>query len=56
MTLVTDSGGLLRDFEDLDCCTLEQLQKAINAKRYQLIERDTQVMYAGPEFISWHAY
>ena len=43
MTLVTDSRDLLRELEDLDCCTLEQLQQVIREKRYQLIDFDNHI-------------
>ncbi|KAJ4346856.1 uncharacterized protein N0V89_010788 [Didymosphaeria variabile] len=43
MGLVADSKALLRDFEDLDCCTLEQIQQSVQQKRYQLVSQDDQL-------------
>ncbi|KAL1593815.1 hypothetical protein SLS60_010547, partial [Paraconiothyrium brasiliense] len=45
MGLVTDSKTLLRDFEDLDCCTLEQIQQSVQQKRYQLVSQDDQIKF-----------
>jgi hypothetical protein len=38
MALVSESKTMLQDFEDLDSCTLEEIQKIIQDKRYQLIQ------------------
>lgn len=43
MTLVTSSGTLLQDFQDLDCCTADEIKQAVQQKRYKLIEHDDQV-------------
>ncbi|CAI9628309.1 unnamed protein product [Alternaria burnsii] len=36
MSLVADNEALLADFEDLDCCTMEEVQEKLGNKRYRL--------------------
>lgn len=43
MEIVADSKALLQDFEDLDCCTTEQIQQHIHLKRYKLLDQAGQV-------------
>lgn len=38
MSLVADNEPLLVDFENLDCCTVPDVQKALGAKRYRLVD------------------
>ncbi|KAF1928282.1 uncharacterized protein M421DRAFT_5341 [Didymella exigua CBS 183.55] len=37
MSLVADNEPLLVDFENLDCCTAPEVQKALGARRYRLV-------------------
>lgn len=37
MSLVADNEPLLVDFENLDCCTVPEVQKALGARRYRLV-------------------
>jgi hypothetical protein len=41
MAMVADNHLLLSDFADLDCCTMEDVQKIIGQKRYRLINGDS---------------
>ncbi|KAH7079533.1 hypothetical protein FB567DRAFT_124050 [Paraphoma chrysanthemicola] len=40
MAIVADNEPLLSDFSDLDCCTMEDVQKIIGPKRYKLVNDD----------------
>jgi hypothetical protein len=48
MGLVAENKTLLRDFEDLDCYTIEQIQQTVQQKRYQLINEDNQIQQVHP--------
>lgn len=48
MSLVADNEPLLVDFENLDCCTAPEVQKALGEKRFRLVN-DGQ--YAGIEVV-----
>lgn len=37
MSLVADDEALLASFEDLDCCTMAEVQERISHRRYQLV-------------------
>ena len=43
MSLVSNSKDMLQNFEDLDSCTLEELQQIIQEKQYQLIQHDNEI-------------
>jgi hypothetical protein len=38
MTLVADNDALLADFEELDCCTVKEVQEALAEKRFRLVD------------------
>lgn len=38
MSLVADNDALLVDFENLDCCTAPEVQKALGEKRFRLVD------------------
>ncbi|KAF2626303.1 hypothetical protein BU25DRAFT_471860 [Macroventuria anomochaeta] len=38
MTLVADNDALLADFEELDCCTLNEVWEALAEKRFRLVD------------------
>jgi hypothetical protein len=37
MAMVANNQPLLSDFADLDCCTMDDVQKILGEKRYKLI-------------------
>jgi hypothetical protein len=41
MAMVADNHPLLSDFADLDCCTMEDMQRLLGQKRYKLINDDS---------------
>jgi hypothetical protein len=41
MAIVADNHALLSDFADLDCCTMEDVQKILGDKRYKLVNDDS---------------
>lgn len=41
MSLVSDSQPLLSDFEDLDYCTVVEIEEILGQKRYKLVNNDT---------------
>jgi hypothetical protein len=41
MAIVADNHPLLSDFADLDCCTMEDVQKILGDKRYKLVNDDS---------------
>ncbi|KAF2646577.1 hypothetical protein P280DRAFT_386551 [Massarina eburnea CBS 473.64] len=43
MSLVADDPALLADFKDLDCCTAEELHKAVCDKEYRLVGGENQI-------------
>ncbi|KAI4672117.1 uncharacterized protein J4E78_000617 [Alternaria triticimaculans] len=50
MSLVADNEALLADFEDLDCCTTEEVQEQLGNKRYRLDDDGQQhtIIEVGP--------
>lgn len=40
MTLVADSRSLLVQFEDLDCCSAQDLQQNLEQRRYNIEDQD----------------
>lgn len=48
MGLVANSKALLQDFEDLDCCTIEQIQQNIREKSYILSNQSGEVLWVSP--------
>lgn len=47
MSIVADNQPLLSDFSDLDCCTVEDIQKVVGQKRYKLVDSDSGNRYGG---------
>jgi hypothetical protein len=45
MAIVADNEPLLSDFADLDCCTMEDVQKILGPKRYKLVNDDAGTRY-----------
>jgi hypothetical protein len=45
MALVADNHSLLSDFSDLDCCTMEDMDKLLAQKRYKLVNDDAGTRY-----------
>lgn len=41
MAIVADNASLLSDFSDLDCCTVEDMQKVVGQRRYKLVNNDS---------------
>ncbi|CAO2647279.1 Nn.00g082010.m01.CDS01 [Neocucurbitaria sp. VM-36] len=41
MSLVADSQPLLSDFQDLDCCTMDEMKAILGQKRYRLVNDGT---------------
>lgn len=55
MTLIADNQPLLSDFADLDCCTLDGVQKSIGIRRFKLIDNGTSTRYVIASQVQGHS-
>ncbi|KAH5582283.1 hypothetical protein HBI24_115040 [Parastagonospora nodorum] len=55
MSMVADNRALLSDFADLDCCSIEDVQKIIGNKRYKLTNNEcgTEILEITPSAITY---
>lgn len=45
MSLTADSQPLLSDFQNLDCCTVEEINKFVGKRRYKLVDNGSRIGY-----------
>jgi hypothetical protein len=45
MSLVADNQLLLSDLQNMDCCTMEEVEKSLSHKRWKLINDEYQTGY-----------